>query len=204
MQKSTWFILFCTAILTACSPSDSNTQNTDSTLEKVVEKAIPEAKLNEYKEKWDIIEISKASQIYSIAETEQKEKEWNQRMAAAQSVAEQQQVFREQAAHFRERENALAAKQMKSEKGKIIQQAMLNNLRNIRMILEKIAVVDLNSAQGKVIINEFEQKMPHYAQDAIQALQDYHAFARTHGFDLSQENKEKLDKKLQELKEILQ
>lgn len=197
MKKYTWFILSLGIALAACSPSDK--QSTQSAIDSTEQKTRPQTTSIKDDEKSDIIQIMKANQIYNVEEMQKKEKDWAQRTANARTDADVLKVVHEQIAHFSEREKALAAKQLKSERGQAIQQQMLQNFRNIQTSLEKLTKVDFNTPNGEIVAQQFQQESQQHAQDAVKIMQIWTAFTQEHGFDIRKEHKAIYEQKMQEL-----
>lgn len=208
MKKYTWFILSLGITLIACSPSESDKQSdkqsTQSAIDSTEQKTRPPTPSIQDNEKSDIIQIAEANQIYTVEEMQKKEKDWAQRLENARTDADTLKVFHEQIAHFREREKALAAKQLKSEKGQAIQQQMLQNFRNIQTSLEKMTKVDFNTPNGEMVVKQFQQESQQHAQDAVKIMQTWTAFAQEHGFDIRKEHQAIYKQKMQELQAPLQ
>lgn len=197
MKKFTWLILSLSITLAACSPSDK--QSTQSTTDSISQKASTKNNEKQYNEKWDIIQIAMTNQRFPVEEMLKKEKDWQERMANAQTNADVLKVFHEQIAHFRERENVLAAKQMKSERGKAIQQQMLQNFRDIQNVLEKIVKLDFNDPNSEIVLQQLQQEIQQYSKDTVQIMQTWVVFAKEHHFDIQKEHKELFEQKMQEL-----
>lgn len=204
MKKYTWFILSLGIALIACSPSESDKQSTQSAIDNTEQKTRPQTPSIQDNEKSDIIQIAEANQIYTVEEMQKKEKDWAQRLENARTDADTLKVFHEQITHFREREKALAAKQLKSEKGQAIQQQMLQNFRNIQTSLEKMTKVDFNTPNGEMVVKQFQQESQQHAQDAVKIMQTWTAFAQEHGFDIRKEHQAIYKQKMQELQAPLQ
>lgn len=202
MKKYTWFILSLGIALAACSPSDK--QSTQSAIDSTEQKTRPQTTSIKDDEKSDIMQIMKANQIYNVEEMQKKEKDWAQRTANARTDADVLKVVHEQIAHFSEREKALAAKQLKSERGQAIQQQMLQNFRNIQTSLEKLTKVDFNTPNGEIVAQQFQQESQQHAQDAVKIIQTWTAFAQEHGFDIRKEHQAIYEQKLKELQTPLQ
>ena len=172
--------LLCTAALAACSDSSEDiNQKAEKLAEKVASKQAqasssaaelrPENIAN-YDEKVDIYKIRLALEKAGVDKGLQKEAEWNQRLAVAKTDADVKSVLKEQLYAYRKGEQALSGLEMNSEKGRVIHRHLLNGFAGNATILESLQNLDLNSAEGIVVMNESIPKIQQYGMEIVQGM----------------------------------
>ena len=170
--------LLCTAALAACSDSSEDiNQKAEKLAEKAASKQVqtssspaelrPENIAN-YDEKVDVNKIGLALKKAGVDKGQQKEAEWNQRLAAAKTDADVKSVLREQLDMYRQGQQVLSGLEMSSEKGRTIHTHLLNGFTGTVATLEPLQNLDLSSAEGVVVMNESMPKIQQYGMEIVQ------------------------------------
>lgn len=189
------------AAATVAEPSAN--QVTEKSEEKSDKANSDDAGILNYKEKLDIAKIGLALNEagFSDAAKNNKEAEWNQRLANAKTNEDVQSVLREQLAIYRQGAENLASKQMDSEQGKAVHGKLLGSFQGAQAVLEKMATIDLTSPEGIVQANELMPKVKLHMQDLAQGMQMWVEMMKNNGFSPSEADEAKLKEKLKELEE---
>ncbi len=173
--------LLCTAALAACSDSSEDiNQKAEKLAEKAATKQVqassssaaelrPENIAN-YDEKVDVNKIGLALKKAGVDKGQQKEAEWNQRLAAAKTDADVKSVLREQLDMYRQGQQVLSGLEMSSEKGRTIHTHLLNGFAGTVATLEPLQNLDLSSAEGIVVMNETMPKIRQYGMEIVQGM----------------------------------
>ena len=168
--------LLCAVALTACSDSENINQKAEKLAEKAATKQVqasaaaeirPENIAN-YDEKVDVAKIGLALKKAGVDKGQQKEAEWNQRLAAAKTDADVKSVLKEQLDMYRQGQQVLSGLEMSSEKGRTIHTHLLNGFTGTVATLEPLQNLDLSSAEGVVIMNESMPKIQQYGMEIVQ------------------------------------
>ena len=101
---------------------------------------------------------------------QQKEAEWNQRLAAAKTDADVKSVLREQLDKHRQGQQVLSGSEMSSEKGRTIHPHLVNGFTGTVATLEPLQNLDLSSAEGIVVMNETMPKIRQYGMEIVQGM----------------------------------
>ena len=173
--------LLCTAALAACSDSSEDiNQKAEKLAEKAATKQVqassssaaelrPENIAN-YDEKVDVAKIGLALKKAGVDKGQQKEAEWNQRLAAAKTDADVKSVLKEQLDMYRQGQQVLSGLEMSSEKGRTIHTHLLNGFAGTVATLEPLQNLDLSSAEGIVVMNETMPKIRQYGMEIVQGM----------------------------------
>ena len=172
--------LLCSTALAACSDSSEDiNQKAEKLAEKAASKQVqtssspaelrPENIAN-YDEKVDIYKISMALKKAEFDKGQQKEAEWNQRLAAAQTGEDVKSVFKEQLYYYRKGQQVLSGLEMSSEKGRVIHRHLLNGLTGATGLLENALNLDFNSAESGAVMDESALKMRQYGLEIVQGI----------------------------------
>lgn len=172
--------LLCTAALAACSDSSEDiNQKAEKLAEKAASKQVqtssspaelrPENIAN-YDEKVDVNKIGLALKKAGVDKGQQKEAEWNQRLAAAKTDADVKSVLREQLDMYRQGQQVLSGLEMSSEKGRVIHRHLLNGLTGATGLLENALNLDFNSAESGAVMDESALKMRQYGLEIVQGI----------------------------------
>ena len=168
--------LLCAVALTACSDSENINQKAEKLAEKAATKQVqasaaaeirPENIAN-YDEKVDVAKIGLALKKAGVDKGQQKEAEWNQRLAAAKTDADVKSVLKEQLDMYRQGQQVLSGLEMSSEKGRTIHTHLLNGFTGTVATLESLQNLDLSSAEGVVVMNESMPKIQQYGMEIVQ------------------------------------
>ena len=171
--------LLCTAALAACSDSSEDiNQKAEKLAEKATTKQVQASSATElrpenianYDEKVDVNKIGLALKKAGVDKGQQKEAEWNQRLAAAKTDADVKSVLREQLDMYRQGQQVLSGLEMSSEKGRTIHTHLLNGFAGTVATLEPLQNLDLSSAEGIVVMNETMPKIRQYGMEIVQGM----------------------------------
>ena len=170
--------LFYTAALAACSDSEDINQKAEKLAEKATTKQVQASSATElrpenianYDEKVDVNKIGLALKKAGVDKGQQKEAEWNQRLAAAKTDADVKSVLREQLDMYRQGQQVLSGLEMSSEKGRTIHTHLLNGFAGTVATLEPLQNLDLSSAEGIVVMNESMPKIRQYGMEIVQGM----------------------------------
>ena len=171
--------LLCAVALTACSDSENIDQKAAKLAEKVANKQahssssraeLRSENIANYDEKVDIYKISLALKKAEFDKGQQKEAEWNQRLAAAQTGEDVKSVFKEQLYYYRKGQQVLSGLEMSSEKGRAIHRHLLNGLTGATGLLENALNLDFNSAESGAVMDESALKMRQYGLEIVQGI----------------------------------
>ena len=170
--------LLCAVALTACSDSENINQKAEKLAEKAATKQVqasaaaeirPENIAN-YDEKVDVAKIGLALKKAGVDKGQQKEAEWNQRLAAAKTDADVKSVLKEQLDMYRQGQQVLSGLEMSSEKGRVIHRHLLNGLTGATGLLENALNLDFNSAESGAVMDESALKMRQYGLEIVQGI----------------------------------
>ena len=171
--------LLCAVALTACSDSENIDQKATKLAEKVANKQahssssraeLRSENIANYDEKVDVNKIGLALKKAGVDKGQQKEAEWNQRLAAAKTDADVKSVLREQLDMYRQGQQVLSGLEMSSEKGRTIHTHLLNGFTGTVATLEPLQNLDLSSAEGIVVMNETMPKIRQYGMEIVQGM----------------------------------
>ena len=200
-MKGLLSILICTVMLTACSDSNGiNQQAAETTNKQHTAGGLAELKpenIAGYDEKVDIHTIGMALEKAGVAQGQQKESEWNRRLAAAKNDADFKAVLNEQLHFYRQATDALSGLKMNSEKGRRIHEHLSGGFGGVTGMLETLQTIDLTSPEGMVTANAAKSQMQQYALDIAQGMQMWIDMMKENNYDIDKAAEAEFREKMQ-------
>ncbi|MCP1659294.1 hypothetical protein [Neisseria perflava] len=205
-MKRLFTVLVLSVTLQACSGSvEENKENgkaaasTQSNTQSGLPAELEPKNIAHYEEKLDVAKISQALKNAGFEKGEQKEAEWNRRLAAVTTNEEVQAVVRDQLMYYRQAEQELSAINTVSQQGTQVRQKMLNGFSGMCRILEIMQKLDMTSPEGAVQLNELNPKIKEYGTEIMQGLQLFVQLVKESGQSYNKKAEAKMQGKLKEL-----
>ncbi len=200
--------LFLTAALAACEKNSDTSGKPSGQASAVQEKheiskeypQLDEKNITGFDEKVDSQKIGMSLKQAGADTWQNKEAEWNRKLASAQTNHDFQAVISDQLTHYRKVSQAISGLEMKSTKGKEIHAKLNSGINGTISILQALQTLDVATAKGQVKMNGLTPEINRHARNTMQAMQAWVSMMKTH-HRIDQDAEAKFNQKMKELDE---